>query len=229
MENDPILQSTVIVYDKGAKQLCSGSLLENNTVLTAAHCIGSGEMYIFFGSTLSPSAPRRLVDVMAFSDYWETRYAEEQNSGDIALLHFDGTLPEGFKPAKILTNKKALRKDLEVVVAGYGISDVATATGAGILRRTRLKVADPKFSVSEISLDQSQGTSVCHGDSGGPAYLEVNGELQLFGITSRGVNDLKKTCTAQVAYTSVLYYSAWIQRVQEKIKAYLLANQLPNQ
>lgn len=226
-EIDPILRSVVAVYDKGSKQLCSGSLLENNVIVTAAHCVGSDELYIFFGTALSPQAPRRLVDVIAISNYWETRYAEEQNSGDIALLHFAGTLPDGYKPATMFKDKKALRKDLEVVIAGYGVDNSMAATGSGVLRKTKLKIADPKFSVSEITLDQSHGTSACHGDSGGPAYVEVNGELQLFGVTSRGVNDAKKDCTANVAYTSTIYYGAWITRMQEKIKAYLLANQLP--
>ncbi|MNL01503.1 Trypsin [compost metagenome] len=228
-ENDKILQSIVAIYDKTAGQLCTGSLLENNVVLTAAHCIGNGEMYVFFGTALDPKAPRRLIDVVTISPYWETRHSEEFNTGDIALVHFQGTVPEGFKPVKLLKDKKALRKDLPVVLAGYGISNGVSGEGAGTLRKTSVKIADPNFSVTEVTLDQTQGTGACHGDSGGPAYVEVKGEYVLWGVTSRGVKDEKNDCSQLAAYTSTLFYNAWIVRMQQKIQAYLEANQIPNQ
>lgn len=228
-ENDKILQSIVAIYDKTSKQLCTGSLLENNVVLTAAHCIGNGEMYVFFGTELGPKAPRRLIDMVAISPYWETRYSEKFNTGDIALVHFQGTVPAGFKPAKLLKDKKVLKKDLDVVLAGFGISNGVTGVGSGLLRRTSVKIADPKYSVTEVTVDQTQGTGACHGDSGGPAYVEVDGEYVLWGVTSRGVNDEKNDCSQQAAYTSTLFYSAWIERIQQKIQAYLQANQFPNQ
>lgn len=228
-ENDKILQSVVAIYDKTAKQLCTGSLLENNVVVTAAHCIGNGEMYVFFGTALGPQAPRRLIDVVTISPYWETRHSETFNTGDIALVHFQGTVPEGFKPIKLLKDKRTLRKGLTVVLAGYGISNGVSGEGSGTLRKTSVKIADPKFSATEVTLDQTHGTGACHGDSGGPAYVEVKGEYVLWGVTSRGVNDEKNDCSQLAAYTSTLYYNAWIERMQQKIQAYLQANQIPNQ
>lgn len=226
-ETDKILQSIVAVYDKTATQLCTGSLLENNIVITAAHCIGNGEMYVFFGTSLGPKTERRLIDAVAISQYWETRNSEDFNTGDIAMVHFQGTVPAGFKPAKLLKDKKLLRKDLNTVVAGYGISNGVSGEGAGTLRQTSLKIADPKYSVSEITVDQTQGTGVCHGDSGGPAYVEIKGEYVLWGITSRGVKDPKNDCSQYAAFTSTLFYNGWIQQMQVKFKAYLAANQLP--
>jgi secreted trypsin-like serine protease len=228
-ENDKILQSVVAVYDRTGKQLCTGSLLENNLVVTAAHCISNGEMYVFFGTAMGPTVPRRLIDLVAISPYWETRNSEKFNTGDIAIVHFQGTVPEGFKPAKLLKDKKILRKDLTVAVAGFGISNGVTGDGSGTLRKTTLNIADAKFSASEVLLDQTHGTGVCHGDSGGPAYVEINGEYLLWGVTSRGVMDEKNDCSQFTAFTSTLYYAGWIQRIQEKMKAYLAANQVPNQ
>ncbi len=224
--DDKILQSIVAVYDKTATQLCTGSLLENNVVVTAAHCIGNGEMYVFFGTSLGPQVPRRIVDVVTISNLWATRNSEKVNTGDIALIHFQGTVPPGFKPVSLLKNKRVLKKDLNVVLAGFGISNGVSGEGAGVLRKTNVKISDTNFSVSEILLDQTQGTGACHGDSGGPAYVEIKGEYVLFGITSRGVNDEKNDCSQYAAYTSTIYYSSWIQRMQVKIQDYL-AKQVP--
>jgi secreted trypsin-like serine protease len=225
-ETDKILQSIVAVYDKTAKQLCTGSLLENNVVVTAAHCIGNGEMYVFFGTSLGPTVPRRIVDVFAISNYWAARNSEKFNTGDIALIHFQGTVPEGFKPAKMLRDKKILKNGLDVTLAGFGISNGVSGEGAGVLRQTSVKISDARYSASEVLLDQTHGTGSCHGDSGGPAYVEINGEYVLWGVTSRGVNDTNNDCSQSVAYTSTVYYSPWIQRMQVKFQEHF-AKQIP--
>jgi secreted trypsin-like serine protease len=183
-------------------------------------------MYVFFGTSLGPTVPRRIVDVFAISNYWAARNSEKFNTGDIALIHFQGTVPEGFKPAKMLRDKKILKNGLDVTLAGFGISNGVSGEGAGVLRQTSVKISDARYSASEVLLDQTHGTGSCHGDSGGPAYVEINGEYVLWGVTSRGVNDTNNDCSQSVAYTSTVYYSPWIQRMQVKFQEHF-AKQIP--
>ncbi|KYG70494.1 serine protease [Bdellovibrio bacteriovorus] len=222
---DKIQESIVAVYDAVEGQLCTGSLLPNNLVLTAAHCIGTEPeaMYVFFGTEVNKFAVRRQVDKVAISSLWETRQYEDFDTGDIALMHFQGEVPAGYKPATFLseTNKKLLKKGAKVVLAGYGITDGVTGDGAGTLRVTSVKIADPKFSLTEVKLDQTGGTGACHGDSGGPAYIEVKGKYYLWGVTSRGVEDAENDCSKYSAYTSALAHKVWLNRMANKLSVSL--------
>lgn len=88
--------------------------------------------------------------------------------------------------------------------------------GAGTLRQTTVKIADSKFAVTEILLNQTLGTGACHGDSGGPAYVIQNGKLYLWGITSRGEQDPRNDCSKYSVYTNAAdIYKNWITRVGE--------------
>lgn len=226
---DKIHESVVAVYDTLEGQLCTGSLLPNNLVLTAAHCIGQDPeaMIIFFDTKITENSIARPVDKVQVSPYWETRQNLRKDTGDIALIHFLGSVPKGYKPATFINmNQRLLQKGTPVVLAGFGISNGTTKEGAGSLRVTKVRIADPKFSNSEIKLDQTKGTGACHGDSGGPAYLEYNGRHYLWGVTSRGVQDENNDCTKYSAYTNALYYRVWIQKAASKLSASLVSPQL---
>ena len=141
--------------------------------------------------------------------------------GDIALVHFSGALPAGFKAASILSaaNARNLVPDALVTIAGFGITNGVSKEGAGVLRVASVIVADPQFASSEVKLNQQNGTGACHGDSGGPAFLEVRGKLYLWGVTSRGVDDVKNDCSQFSAYTNILAYKSWVNRMATKLSA----------
>ena len=225
-QGDKIQESIVAVYDTMGGQLCTGSLLPNNIVLTAAHCIGSDPqaMFIIFDTKVAAKSIRRTVDKAVVSPFWASRQAEDLDTGDIALIHFAGSLPRGYKPATFVgtSERKLLKAGAEVVLAGYGISNGVTGDGAGVLRVTKVKIEDPKFSTSEITLNQTQGTGACHGDSGGPAYVQVNGHYYLWGVTSRGVQDESNDCSKLSAYTNAAYYKAWITKTATKLSSSLV-------
>ena len=218
---DKLAESIVAVYDAYTGQLCTGSLLPSNLVLTAAHCVGPfpEAMVVFFDIQPNEKSEYRAIDKLEVSPYWETRQMEDKNTGDIALLHFTGTAPAKYKPSAFLpaASQKQIKPGANVVVAGYGLTDGVKKIGAGKLRTTKIKIADHKFSASEVSLDQSQGTGACHGDSGGPAYIEVGGKYFLWGVTSRGLNDEANDCSKQAVYTNALYYKSWLNRVANKL------------
>lgn len=218
---DPLSSSIVAVYDPIEGQLCTGSLLPNNIVLTAAHCLGEDpeSMLIFFDTQITASSKFLIVDKVEVSPYWASNQFNQKDTGDIALLHFKGPVPAGYKSAKLLTNfsKKLLKKGTPVTLAGFGISNGVDKDGAGVLRTTQVVIEDSAYSSSEITVNQTQGKGACHGDSGGPAYIEIKGTYYLWGITSRGVNDTQDDCSQMAAYTSVQYYKPWITKTANKL------------
>ncbi|HWU42517.1 MAG TPA: trypsin-like serine protease [Bdellovibrio sp.] len=91
--------------------------------------------------------------------------------------------------------------------------------GAGVLRKTSVTIEDAKFAQSEVLLNQRNGTGACHGDSGGPAYATVNGQLYLWGVTSRGERDPNNDCSQYSVYTNAVFYKSWLNSVAQKLTA----------
>jgi hypothetical protein len=83
--------------------------------------------------------------------------------------------------------------------------------GDGILRYTAAPISS--LSESEIQLDERKA-GTCSGDSGGPAFINQNGQLYLFGVTSRG----SVLCNEVGIYTNALHYRPWITRVIALLK-----------
>ncbi|MGZ3775138.1 MAG: S1 family peptidase [Pseudobdellovibrionaceae bacterium] len=218
---DQIQQSIVAVYDAAQGALCTGSLLPNNLVMTAAHCIGADmkKMFILFDTTISKQSFHLPIDGAEVSPYWASRQNADVNTGDIALIHFVGNAPAQYRPATFIgpNNMNLLAKGAPVVIAGYGLDNGVTQQGAGVLRTTTVAIENPQFSESEIELNQTAGQGACHGDSGGPAYIQVNGAYYLWGVTSRGVNDPKNDCTKYSAYTNALVYKDWLNATANKL------------
>ncbi len=80
--------------------------------------------------------------------------------------------------------------------------------------------------MSEASLDQRRGTGACHGDSGGPAYLALEGGYALWGVTSRGLNDPNDDCSQFAIYTKAMPYANWIVKAKRFLDT---PTQQPNQ
>lgn len=214
-------KNAVLLINRLTSEVCTATLLGGNFALTAAHCLDNenpGNLYLFFGAKPNATTERRQVVAMKASPYWELRQKETKNTGDIAVIKFDGEeLPKGYAAAEVLADDSILVDGLSTVVLGYGVSDAVTTAGAGILRMATLPILDSKYSDTEILLDQNKGSSICHGDSGGPAYVRVPGKngkkakYYVWGVSNRGVRDIDNNCQNSVAYTNVVVYLVWIQ------------------
>jgi len=111
----------------------------------------------------------------------------------------------------------------EIYVAGYGKTkeyDVEDKNDP-LLRYTKVKPLNfgrgsNDESASVLFFDQSSGSSVCAGDSGGPAMMrDSKGILRQIGVASYVFNpqDPDAACSYGVAYTSVTKYKDWITTV----------------
>jgi hypothetical protein len=226
---DVIASSTVIVYDRKVGALCSGTLIDYNLVLTAAHCT-SGDarnMSIGFGLEMDSNslvfAP--VVAGMTHPSWPQLSDAKSSDPrskdwGDIAVLRFEGAVPEGFRPARLLGNAKSLRNGITITLAGYGKLDMELDMDAQQLMKADVVLTNKDFSSSEVEFSQHQGRGACHGDSGGPAFAKTtSGALVVVGVTSRSATlGGGATCLEGSIYTSVPAHIGFIQQAAATLR-----------
>ncbi len=227
------------IYDQAKGGICTGSLIGSNIVLTAGHCINVeniDDTIVFFGTNLDEIAKQSQAGNnanirFALKAVRHERFGAGRVNGgsnnDIGLILFEGSVPEGFKVAKMASMElsRTLRAGTEVSLSGYGLNkfkkDPVTGKpiineGSGILRKVdKIKITSVLTSGEEILLDQSQGRGACHGDSGGPAYI-FDKRLKanvVIGITSRGSGN----CDREAVYTGVMGYAQWIAQKSKEL------------
>jgi len=225
---DPISKTVVAIYDSQNQSLCTGSILSQQLVITAGHCANKANpraMSLIFGTHLpgrnTPRPVTRAVTDLRLNPRYEQvmqMFDRDQNLdpdtvkdwGDVSILKFEGGLPPGYKPATVLPSNFVFTPGMKVTLAGYGEIDGNRHIGSDNLRKVDVAVSEPNFSATEISMDQRAGKGACHGDSGGPAYVTLNGKTMLFGVTSRGVKDAANNCSQFAVYSSIPKMAGYI-------------------
>jgi trypsin len=215
-------------------QFCSGVLVRDAWVLTAAHCVADqpdgGKLSVGFWI----AGRRELVRVRA-SYYPKWFRMESFGSGDIALLHLVRSVP-GVRPIPIGVSSY----DAAQFVYGYGTSSATSVVerplGARVKVRNRFgeeyfgidpvrQIAASVVSTEVVILDdglllyrEQLIEGICSGDSGGPLLgaRVTDGRPVVIGIVSYG----EEPCWAKTpgVYTRVRAYQNWINETIEAKK-----------
>lgn len=204
---------------------CTGTILEKNIVITAAHCIPQrGAIIVAFAThsnevTSFEHPKARVVQAVEVHPqaFANATTGDMKNFADLALLKFEGDLPPGYRPVQLLQQNRPLRTGMSAVLAGYGLTNAIKHTSDNMLRKTTVTIADAKFSASETLMDETKGRASCNGDSGGPAFVILSGKVLQFGVLSRGHNDPTGTCRGNSIYTNINAHLDWIKSAQQKL------------
>lgn len=202
-----------MLVDLETNQICTASLVRRRVLLTAAHCIPSKVelMSVFFdpnplgeGSSVTPASVQRAVV--------HPRYTKKADSSsvDLALVFLDEPAPASFKEVR-LSAGLSLAIKTPIDLSGFGKSSLSDPNSFGRLRRAQTEILNVTEGFFEI--DQSAGTGICDGDSGGAAFVEDVEGLTLVGVTKMAYDKYtlgEDTCLGVSQFTRVDKNLSWI-------------------
>ncbi|MDI2125548.1 S1 family peptidase [Yinghuangia seranimata] len=191
---------TVILMTAEGVQLCGGTLVASDKVLTAAHCVTAVDdpttLTVIAGRTDYTQAGGRHRQVVSAKVH--PLFDQGTLTYDAAVLVLDRPLPYPTLPIAGPHDGGLYQVGRKATVFGWGAMDGGVPTTT--LQRTTLVVSpvpacDPytfpedtaALKVCGLGPKANPGTSICRGDSGGP--LVEDGKL--IGIVSSG----NKYCT----------------------------------
>lgn len=210
------LESVVLleILDGGDGSWCTGTVIGTRLVLTAAHCMesaipGATQVQVMFGSDADRSEPADHVQVAEW--HMDPRYME---TGDLAAGHDAAVLvlaSDALGPV-LPINRRALTPQMvgsRVLVMGFGADDGDAGTGSGVKRDILTTLHSLEQGVMNVG---EPGQTICTGDSGGPAFMSIEDELVIAGISSY----VKRGCVSYGSATRVDLSAPWIDRYIEE-------------
>lgn len=206
---------------------CSGTLIAEDVVLTAAHCLDVARG----GGSFRTMPPNRLaiyigdepaVDILdhlyAVSETLiHPDYDRRRLTGDIALVRLSTGIVEPVAPVPGLPSASGFSNadvGMAINFAGFGETETGSSgvklqadNVLGGLGCSVFGCPSAGDSATQVSYDQRSGSGgPCFGDSGGPMFVERSGSAYVAGITSYG----DAYCETYGVSTRVDAFEGWI-------------------
>ncbi len=205
---------------------CTGVLVANDLVLTAAHCVSAAN-----AADLSIVFPLgqgdKIRSVAAFQKLRPDSLLYFPNF-DIAWLRLSAPAPLPYEAVPVLGNTNNLAVDSAMKLIGTS-SDTPCHPQDQICRlvQVAVKLKRSWSSTHMINLavvdstEQGSNSGTCPGDSGGPAFVERNGQSLLFGIVAGKdpvfTNGAGNACGSPTSVlTRIGEYQQWIESTSHR-------------
>lgn len=180
---DPVAFSTVMLLNLESSEVCTGTLVSERVLLTAAHCVPKETEHLQVFFSVNPLAEGSLVESAVIDRaeiHSDFNPDDSLNSVDVALLLLSVKAPEFYEPVSLAVEED-YHVEKHVVLAGYGVSSALKSEGFGRLRKVFTTISAVQDFFFEV--DQRSGKGICDGDSGGPVFEIGSGKMKLMGVS----------------------------------------------
>lgn len=186
---DRRLPAVGALTDSG-QSFCTGTLVASQLVLTAAHCIDSAVTARALAFRIE--VPANNAQGYTYHTYSSTRVSSHPQwnqqvslGNDVGFVILDNKVdPKHAVPMPY--NTKALDSSFigrNVQFLGYGL--IQSTRTAAVSTPVKMGAEIPITRLqSDRFVTQTAGKSICHGDSGGPALMKLNGVWTVIGVNS---------------------------------------------
>lgn len=210
--NDAIIGGTletghpyVVAVGDNSRAFCTGTVIGKHTVITAGHCYAAGIKAIYFGSNVTSTTGLTKVAVTQAIRHPGYKTTGGKPSNDLTILRLAG---EGVSVQSAPLFRGTMDNSPTFIGpkftwVGYGDSVSGSgpwggSSGFGKKRITHFginvvgQVGGTQVGGAVGKIDETMfwynvpGLSMCHGDSGGPAFFVQDGVEHLIGATSFG-------------------------------------------
>jgi len=212
-------RAIVMIVD-ARDDLCTGTALAPDLVLTAAHCVIRPVDYQVKAYQTGTAIPVRAAVHHPHFDY--ASYAASRATADVALLKLSAPLPDVVVPAALASPRRVAPGET-LTIAGFGVTVAGTARGLGQPRMATLSVTGKPGSLQIRLYDIATrnlraGLGGCTGDSGAPVF-DGDGPLVIGVVSWSTAPGDEEGCGGLTGVTPLLLYRDWIIDTARKLNS----------
>lgn len=207
--------------------LCSGTVITRDSVLTAAHCLTDRGIE---GVTVTFFAGHGGREIAIPARSWRPHPSFPQDAGrsgvcritpgrrndcfgsDVGLVRLSAALPSEARAIRRAPSGIEPETNETLTVYGYGVTDPQTRSGSGTLREGRVRFVGGRVESQALVTGGPRRSMFCIGDSGGPVVIERGGQLYLWGIMASVSSPPCRSLGSVVRLDAV---GGWVDRFAE--------------